>query len=189
MALATWWCVDGIPQMAPQTGVSVEVAVDDDLLASIAHVSRGEIAKRRTHDHRPLGYGWVALRQASIGELDLDIELTGHRYLWDFATLPAFRRRSVYPNSSRRSSVANARQRDFGSFTPKRTFPPASESGAPASHRSPSSRSTPMARRRLAWSAITNVLRFEPFGNNPAGSGHLCPRAWTVHDPAFDPRI
>jgi hypothetical protein len=107
MALATWWYEDGIPQMAARTGVSVEVAVDDDLLASIAHISKEEVAKRRADDHRPYlvrvdgepaGYGWVAMRRASIGELDLEIELPkGHRYLWDFATLPAFRGCGVYP--------------------------------------------------------------------------------------------
>lgn len=107
MALATWWYEDGIPQLALQAGLSVEVATDDRQLAAIAGLPIDEVTGRRANGHRPYlavldgepaGYGWVATRVASIGELNLEIDLpVGHRYLWDFATLPAFRGRGVYP--------------------------------------------------------------------------------------------
>jgi hypothetical protein len=39
----------------------------------------------------PVGYEWVATRQASIGELDLLFELSSDdRYLSDLATLPGW---------------------------------------------------------------------------------------------------
>jgi hypothetical protein len=46
----------------------------------------------------PAAYGWVATRGASIGELGLAFALPpGNRYLWDFATLPAWQGRGLYP--------------------------------------------------------------------------------------------
>jgi hypothetical protein len=65
------------------------------------------VARRRVEGHRPYvisvngepaGYGWVATRTCEIGELGLCFYLpTGNRYLWDFATLPKFRGRGIYP--------------------------------------------------------------------------------------------
>ena len=47
---------------------------------------------------RPVGYGWAATRRASIGELGLAFALPrDERYLWDFATLPAYRGLGLYP--------------------------------------------------------------------------------------------
>src|SRR5690606_31856109 len=49
-------------------------------------------------DGEPAGYGWVATHTCEIGELALRFDLpAGNRYLWDFATLPAFRGRGIYP--------------------------------------------------------------------------------------------
>ena len=49
-------------------------------------------------DGQAVGYGWVATRSASIGELDLNFELSpDDRYLWDFATLPDWQGRGLYP--------------------------------------------------------------------------------------------
>jgi GNAT superfamily N-acetyltransferase len=49
-------------------------------------------------DGQPVGYGWVATRKASIGELDLRFKLSpDDRYLWDFATLPDWQGRGLYP--------------------------------------------------------------------------------------------
>lgn len=107
MAIATWWYEDGLPQLALQPGLSVESVADDGLFAAISHLPIQEVVRRRTDGHRPYlavldgspaGYGWVATRVASIGELNIEIDLpAGQRYLWDFATLPAFRGRGVYP--------------------------------------------------------------------------------------------
>jgi hypothetical protein len=46
----------------------------------------------------PAAWGWVATREARIGELDTTVRLPfDERYLWNFVTLPAFRGRGVYP--------------------------------------------------------------------------------------------
>jgi ribosomal protein S18 acetylase RimI-like enzyme len=42
-------------------------------------------------------YGWVSLEEEAIGELRLRVRLLpGEAYLWDCATVPAFRRRRLY---------------------------------------------------------------------------------------------
>lgn len=78
------------------------------MLATVAGLTADEVARRCAEGHRayvgfltgvPIAYGWVATRRASIGELDLEFGLpAGSRYLWDFATLPAFRGLGVYPH-------------------------------------------------------------------------------------------
>lgn len=108
MSLATWWYEDPRPELAPLERFTVCSVEDDALLARMASLPPEEIAARRAEGHRPYvawidgdpaGYGWVATRVASIGELELTITLPpGNRYLWDFATLPEFRGRGVYPH-------------------------------------------------------------------------------------------
>jgi GNAT superfamily N-acetyltransferase len=45
-----------------------------------------------------VAYGWVATRTAAMGELGVKLTLTpSDRYLWDFATLPAWQGRGLYP--------------------------------------------------------------------------------------------
>ena len=107
MALSTWWTTDPIPAFPPLAGFHARPAADFKELASINSISLLEVTARRQSGHkpyvaflndRPAGYGWVATREASIGELSLTFSLPpGHRYLWDFATLPAFRGRGIYP--------------------------------------------------------------------------------------------
>jgi GNAT superfamily N-acetyltransferase len=47
---------------------------------------------------KPVTYGWVATSRASIGELALTFPLPStDRYLWDFATLPEWQGRGLYP--------------------------------------------------------------------------------------------
>jgi hypothetical protein len=70
-------------------------------------LSLAEVRARRQGGHRPyrgllqgtpVAYGWAATREASIGELGLTFRLPpGNRYLWDFATLPDFQGRGIYP--------------------------------------------------------------------------------------------
>jgi GNAT superfamily N-acetyltransferase len=107
MALATWWYEDGQPELDLLEGMTVVTPTDDDILASLAQLPIEEVARRRELGHRPYlasvrgepaAYGWVATRTCDIGELDLAFQLpAGNRYLWDFATLPQFRGRGVYP--------------------------------------------------------------------------------------------
>ncbi|HYH16560.1 MAG TPA: GNAT family N-acetyltransferase, partial [Flavisolibacter sp.] len=47
---------------------------------------------------QPAAFGWMARGKATIGELNHGLILPeGHRYLWNFRTLPAFRGRGLYP--------------------------------------------------------------------------------------------
>lgn len=46
----------------------------------------------------PAAYGWSASGAAYIGELGIGFSVPPEsRYLWDFATLPEWRGRSIYP--------------------------------------------------------------------------------------------
>ena len=50
------------------------------------------------HDGEPAGWGWVATRTASIGELASTFAVPpGERYLWNFVTLAPFRGLGIYP--------------------------------------------------------------------------------------------
>lgn len=108
MALATWWRDDYLPDLPPLTGFQVSIVQVDDLLAQLSGLDGREIQRRRQAGHRPYAaflsgtpaaYGWVATRRATIGELNLDFRLPPlHRYLWDFATLPAYRGQGIYPH-------------------------------------------------------------------------------------------
>ena len=107
MALATWWTTDPLPDVSPLPGFELTAAVDDTTLSQLNGISLVEVRARRTAGHRPyvgvvdgtpVTYGWVATQTADIGELDLRFRLpSGDRYLWDFATLPAWQRRRLYP--------------------------------------------------------------------------------------------
>lgn len=73
----------------------------------LAALDPAEIRARLAGGHRPYvasldgapaAYGWVAGTGATIGELGVTFVLpAGDRYLWDFATLPAWRGRGIYP--------------------------------------------------------------------------------------------
>jgi GNAT superfamily N-acetyltransferase len=107
MSLSTYWVEDPLSQLPALTGF--DVVIDSDLheLTGINRISPSEGRTRLTDGHLPyvaqmdgqaVGYGWVATRKASIGELDLTFELSpDDRYLWDFATLPAWQGRGLYP--------------------------------------------------------------------------------------------
>src|SRR5690606_5272297 len=107
MALATWRYEGGQPEMALPDGMTVESPEGDCVIASLAGLPTEELARRRADGHRPYlisidgepaGYGWVATRTCEIGELGICFYLpAGNRYLWDFATLPGFRGRGIYP--------------------------------------------------------------------------------------------
>lgn len=107
MALATWWASDRLLDLAPLSNFHVRLAADDAQLATINHIPAAEVAQRRRDGHLPyvgyldetaVTYGWVATRQASIGELNLVFPIAAeNRYLWDFATLPNWQGRGLYP--------------------------------------------------------------------------------------------
>jgi GNAT superfamily N-acetyltransferase len=94
-------------ELAPITNFHVQVAADDTRLAEINRITVAEVTQRRRAGHLPyvgsidgtaVTYGWVATREASIGELNLAFPIAGNeRYLWDFATLPEWQGRGLYP--------------------------------------------------------------------------------------------
>ena len=107
MSLATFWIEDLITTLPILPGFTAGPVSDSDELTEINHISHAEVMDRRMNGHRPyvaqmygqpVGYGWLATSKMSIGELDINVELSqDDRYLWDFATLPDWQGRGLYP--------------------------------------------------------------------------------------------
>ncbi|MEZ4671309.1 MAG: GNAT family N-acetyltransferase [Anaerolineae bacterium] len=107
MALATWWASDPLLDLTPLSDFHVVLAADDAQLAILNHITIAEVEQRRNAGHIPyvgymdgipVTYGWVATREASIGELNLAFPIEADsRYLWDFATLPDWQGQGLYP--------------------------------------------------------------------------------------------
>lgn len=107
MALATWWASDPLMDLAPLPDFHVQLDADDSRLAVLNRISVAEVTRRRHAGHRPyvgsvdglaVTYGWVATREASIGELNLAFPIAADtRYLWDFATLHNWQGKGLYP--------------------------------------------------------------------------------------------
>jgi GNAT superfamily N-acetyltransferase len=105
--LYAWWRGDGLPNLAPLPGWAAQQSDDVGLIAGLSGLEVGEVLSRIGGLHRAyvanlgeeaVGYGWSATVRASIGALGLTIALPpANRWLWDFATLPAWRGRGVYP--------------------------------------------------------------------------------------------
>jgi GNAT superfamily N-acetyltransferase len=102
-----WWRGDRVPYLEPLAGVTVEPATSDAELADLNQIRLAELLRRVRAGHRPyvanidgqpVAYGWVATREASFGggRVRFDVPVS-YRYLWDFATLPAWRGRGIYP--------------------------------------------------------------------------------------------
>jgi GNAT superfamily N-acetyltransferase len=107
MALATWWRGDALPTLDPLPDFHVEASRDESLIARITGLDRSQARERLAGGHQPYlayigavaaGYGWLAQQTAEIGELGLRFTLPpAERYLWDFATLPAWQGYGIYP--------------------------------------------------------------------------------------------
>ena len=107
MALATWWRGDSVPALSLLPGFRVEASHDEHLIAHINQLAPDEVHQRMHTGHQPylaylqqapVGYGWMATQDASIGELGLHFALPAtERYLWDFATLPEWQGYGIYP--------------------------------------------------------------------------------------------
>src|SRR6266536_1329803 len=103
----SWWRGDPRPDLQPLAGLTVEVATADAALADLNQIQVGEVFRRVRAGHRPylarlggepVAYGWVATREASFGGGRVRFEVPSpQRYLWDFATRPAWRGRGIYP--------------------------------------------------------------------------------------------
>ncbi len=107
MSFATFWIEDTFTSIPSLPGFTSGPALDWDELAEINHITRAEVMDRRNNGHhpyvarmygQPVAYGWLATSKISIGELDINVELPpDDRYLWDFATLPNWQGRGLYP--------------------------------------------------------------------------------------------
>lgn len=98
------WPLPALEASLTSGGVVVEAAPPS---ATQAGISDDELARRLAGGHVPFtarvgnelaAFGWSATERAHIGGLDLHLTiLAGERYLWDFATLPRYRGRGLYP--------------------------------------------------------------------------------------------
>jgi ribosomal protein S18 acetylase RimI-like enzyme len=82
------------PDLAPARASSI-----DSL--SLAEITRRLASGRQCYaawvDDQVAAYGWVSFVEEDIGELNLRIKLLpGEAYIWDCATLPAFREKLLY---------------------------------------------------------------------------------------------
>jgi len=107
MSVAVWHRDDVLPQMKTVSGLMVGRMDDAEALAQAQSRTPALVHERFTAGHRAyvarldgriVAWGWVAMRRARIGELDLEFDVpAGERYLWNFVTLAAFRGRGIYP--------------------------------------------------------------------------------------------
>jgi GNAT superfamily N-acetyltransferase len=124
MALATWWRGDALPPLPPLPGFRAAITDDETLLAELAGLPAGEVRNRIRNAHRPylawigstpVAYGWSAVTRAEVGEYSLAFRLaSANRYLWDFATLPAWRGIGVYPRLLQ--AIVTQERADAGRF-------------------------------------------------------------------------
>lgn len=102
----TWWRGDPLPALSPVPDLVAAPSGDEPLVATVTGTDVETVRERMHHDHQPwlarigdepVGWGWVASSEAVIPELGIATTLSpGDRYLWDFATQPAWRGRGVY---------------------------------------------------------------------------------------------
>lgn len=107
MALAMRHRDDTIAAMQFQPQLSVCRESDPAVMARLQGKSVAEMARRFAAGHRaylgswngqPVSWGWVATREAEIGELRIRFTIpAGERYLWNFVTLPTHRGLGIYP--------------------------------------------------------------------------------------------
>ncbi len=104
--LHTWWRGDPLPAVVPPGNFSVHELQQTELLAELARLPVREVLQRIQRNNRPyigivnaepVAYGWSAAGPAEIDTvLRFDVP-EGERYLWDFVTLPKWRRMGIYP--------------------------------------------------------------------------------------------
>ena len=102
-----WWDGDALPMLAPPPGIVMAPGRNADDVAAAMGTGSDRVRERMQRHHQPwlmwmgddpIGWGWVATREAAIAELGVTLTLPpGDRYLWDFMILPAWRGRGLYP--------------------------------------------------------------------------------------------
>lgn len=107
MALALRRRDDTIAAMTPLLQLSVRLETDPAVMARLQGKPIEEMTRRFARGHRayvgcwngaPVSWGWVATRDAEIGELRITFAIAaGERYLWNFVTLASHRGLGIYP--------------------------------------------------------------------------------------------
>jgi len=107
MALALRHRDDTIVELPSLPQLSTRRETDPAVMARLQGKSIADMAHRFELGHRayvacwneaPVSWGWVATREAEIGELRLRFAIpAGERYLWNFVTLPSHRGLGIYP--------------------------------------------------------------------------------------------
>lgn len=102
----TWWRGDVLPPLAPLPELHCEPVADVALLARLHDLTPEKIETRLADantayvaffEDEPTGYGWSGANAVGVGDTFWPIT-PPDRGLWDFATLPAWRGRGIYPH-------------------------------------------------------------------------------------------
>lgn len=103
-----WWRGDTLPELQPLPGFVARIIRDNAFLAQLHESNENTIQARFAEsahcyvaflEEIAVGYGWVGTKVGHIGSADLHWRLGEQdRALWDFATLPHYRGRGVYPH-------------------------------------------------------------------------------------------
>lgn len=98
---------DLVPPQAPLATLRVHLEMRAETMAALQRRPAEEIAARYAAGHRAYvatldgesaAWGWVATREATIGETQSSLRLPDdERYLWNFVTHPDYRGRGIYP--------------------------------------------------------------------------------------------
>src|SRR6266700_1318481 len=122
MALGTWWHNDPLPKLAPLPQFSARPSTDTRLIAHLTGLFPQEIEQRSQSGnhiylaymgHSPAAYGWVAMQEGRVSEIELFFKLSpGDCYLWDFKTLPEWRGRGIYPHLLQQIIIQESQRAD-----------------------------------------------------------------------------
>lgn len=84
--------------LRPQNGPALAAALDGRTPADIGQrFASGRRCYATWVGKQIAAYGWVSFNEEYIGELNMHLQLLpGEAYIWDCATLPAFRRNHLY---------------------------------------------------------------------------------------------
>jgi len=98
---------DPITALPPVPGLRFEASSDEDLLAAIGNITHEQVQERLANHNlayvafllgTPVAFGWLALENGRIGELNHEFVLPRqHAYLWNFRTLPEYKGKGIYP--------------------------------------------------------------------------------------------
>jgi ribosomal protein S18 acetylase RimI-like enzyme len=107
MPFAARHCDDPVPPLPPLPGLVVAPEPRAGVMAALQERDEAAMRHRMAAGHRAYvawrdgaaaGWGWVATRTATIGELGSSFRVPpGERYLWNFVTHAAHRGLGVYP--------------------------------------------------------------------------------------------